>query len=229
MEPVEPHPKSSVPTISELLLSRGWLDLTCATEGSSYSVLVERAPADASQPYRLSLGELAVASLFARGLSSKEVGAELSLSDTTARGALLRACKKLGVRAAQLPLFWYALESVDPVSLAPAGGGARLRYEVDVGALTPRALTVSERALVLQLLLGRSNAEIARFRDVSTQTIANQLHTLFGKLKASSRGELAASLLCTRGTPAERSQARLPFGHSPKPSGVEDSWGGMFG
>jgi len=163
LEPVDSGRKSRGLAIGQLLVSQGWLQLACSTRGSLYSVEIERTRSGAERQ-RLSPGEFSITRLFAHGLSSKEVGAELSLADSTARGALLRACKQLGVRAAQLPLFWHTLESATPVCQVSAGGGERLHYELDVASLTLRSLTACERTLLLQILLGRSNLEIARCR-----------------------------------------------------------------
>jgi DNA-binding CsgD family transcriptional regulator len=54
-----------------------------------------------------------------------------------------------------------------------------------------RALTRAENEIVLHLLDGRSNTEIARLRGRSPSTIANQVATIFKKLGVKSRLELA--------------------------------------
>ncbi len=46
--------------------------------------------------------------------------------------------------------------------------------------------------MVLAVLAGKSNADIARARDTSTRTVANQLASIYGKLGISSRHELVA-------------------------------------
>ncbi len=53
-------------------------------------------------------------------------------------------------------------------------------------------LTNRERALVTEILAGRSNRAIARNLGISEQTVRNQLTTLFRKAGVSSRLELAA-------------------------------------
>lgn len=55
-------------------------------------------------------------------------------------------------------------------------------------------LTVTEREVVWAVLLGRSNAEIARDRGRSARTVANQLAAIYRKLGVRSRAELAARL-----------------------------------
>jgi DNA-binding NarL/FixJ family response regulator len=55
------------------------------------------------------------------------------------------------------------------------------------------ALTPTEREVVLALLTGASNAEIARERGTAVVTVAKQIATALGKLGVRSRGELAAA------------------------------------
>jgi DNA-binding CsgD family transcriptional regulator len=61
-------------------------------------------------------------------------------------------------------------------------------------ALGGRALTVAEHRVVLEILAGRSNAEIARTLRVSTRTVASHVARLLKKLGVGSRAELAAKL-----------------------------------
>ena len=61
----------------------------------------------------------------------------------------------------------------------------------------PPELTNAERHVVVALLQGKSNAEIARERGTSPRTIANQVAAVFRKLGVRSRAELAAR--CARG------------------------------
>lgn len=58
----------------------------------------------------------------------------------------------------------------------------------------PDDLSDSEREVILMVLAGASNAEIAEVRGTAVQTVANQLHTAFKKIGVSSRGDLAALL-----------------------------------
>jgi DNA-binding CsgD family transcriptional regulator len=52
---------------------------------------------------------------------------------------------------------------------------------------------VTESEVLLQLLEGLSNEEIATERGVSARTVANQVASVFRKLGVSSRGELVGS------------------------------------
>jgi len=61
-------------------------------------------------------------------------------------------------------------------------------FEV-AGALTP-----AEREVVMGLLEGRSNADIASERGTSQRTVANQIASIFEKVGVRSRAELAARI-----------------------------------
>jgi len=56
-------------------------------------------------------------------------------------------------------------------------------------------LTPTERAVLRELLQGRKSCEIAAGRRVSNRTVANQISSIFRKLKVHSRLELALLLL----------------------------------
>lgn len=180
-----------------LLTELGWSQVTCASTDAGYEVIIERAPEQRGL-CRLSQRELSVLRLVADGLSSKEVGVELSIAPATSRGALDRAVKKLGLTGAgQVPVFWTALASRRSMSCL-SDHRERFVFECALERRPLSQLTPSEQALASAVLLGESNLEIARRRNVSPRTIANQLHSIFRKLRVSSRGELAAALLRSR-------------------------------
>ena len=56
------------------------------------------------------------------------------------------------------------------------------------------SLSVAERDITRRLLDGHDNARIARERGTSRRTVANQVASIFRKLRVSSRGELSARL-----------------------------------
>lgn len=80
-----------------------------------------------------------------------------------------------------------------------------LAFPVD-GAATGDALTPAEHAVVAAIEAGMSNAEIARVRGTSARTVANQIASIFRKLKVGSRAELVAT----------RAVLREPSGESPE-------------
>jgi DNA-binding CsgD family transcriptional regulator len=79
-------------------------------------------------------------------------------------------------RDAELVVFSYAREPPTPAPL----------------------LSDAESVILAAILEGKSNAEIARARRRSVRTVANQVASLFRKLRVRSRGELAAA--CWRGS-----------------------------
>ena len=92
-------------------------------------------------------------------------------------------------------------EAMPMLRVVPADLKAQL-FERDgkqfavLGFTRPRGwaadLTGAEYEVAVFVLAGRSNAEIARTRQVSPRTVANQVASLFRKLGVSSRGELVA-------------------------------------
>ena len=61
----------------------------------------------------------------------------------------------------------------------------------------PAELTAAEAEVVRSALDGRSNAEIARARKTSSNTVANQLRSVYAKLQLSGRSELAQHCVAT--------------------------------
>ena len=67
-----------------------------------------------------------------------------------------------------------------------------LSFPVPGGELAA-TLTEAEQAVIAGVLAGKTNAEIARERERSMRTIANQVASAFRKLSVRSRSELAAA------------------------------------
>jgi DNA-binding CsgD family transcriptional regulator len=67
----------------------------------------------------------------------------------------------------------------------------------------PEVLSPAEELIARRLLAGESCAEIARSRGTAARTVANQIASIFAKLKVKSRLELAAKCAAT---PASKSQ-----------------------
>ncbi len=61
---------------------------------------------------------------------------------------------------------------------------------LDEASPLPEGLTEAEQAVVRLVVLGRSNEDIAGERGTSVRTIANQLQSIYRKLKIASRLEL---------------------------------------
>ena len=67
-------------------------------------------------------------------------------------------------------------------------------------AVVPKALTVAEQDVALQVYAGATNKQIAEARGVSPKTISNQLESIYRKLHVSSRAELVLRLGGKRST-----------------------------
>ena len=178
----------------ELFVRSGWKWLEWSA-GVQQCVTIVRSP-DRSDHRSLTGTEFELASAVAMGVAVKQTAADLNIEWATARTALNRALRKLGLRScAQLPAFWHGL--CGPASRSRmADGSERLVFRTRLDG-HPRGvpLTSAERDVLLAVLVGRNNQQIARQRDTSVRTVANQLATLFHKFGASSKAELAAKAL----------------------------------
>jgi DNA-binding CsgD family transcriptional regulator len=77
-----------------------------------------------------------------------------------------------------------------------------LSYELPKTIL-PADLTPAEREVVLAVALGGSDAEVAAARGTSARTVANQLQSIYRKLRVASRAELLAMLKTSSSTQAD--------------------------
>lgn len=134
--------------------------------------------------------ERVVFSGLSRGLSNKAMGYELGLTEGTIAGYVRSLRLKMGgvVREARLtraPL-------VDELNLS----GFELMVLVceSPGREFFAELPPAERAVLLDLLAGYSNATIAERRGVSVRTIANQVASGYRRLGVASRRDLIAKV-----------------------------------
>jgi DNA-binding NarL/FixJ family response regulator len=74
--------------------------------------------------------------------------------------------------------------------------GARRFAVISFSTLPEAKLTLAERDVLVGVLAGKSNSEIAAERRTRTRTVANQVASAFEKLGVSSRSELVAR--CSR-------------------------------
>lgn len=151
-------------------LLQGRLSLVERREGSRrFYLVVENAPA--SQPMRaLTAGEIDVLVHASRGLSSKLVAYALGISESRVSDRLRSAALKIGVATRAELVRIAAMLARDP----------RAGFE-DI------ALTTAEHDVLELVAMGFTNHEIARIRNRSIRTIANQLATLLRKTGSATR------------------------------------------
>lgn len=130
----------------------------------------------ASQPLRaFTRGEVDAVSYAARGLPAKLIGYALGIGDARVSHQLASAAAKVGVATRTEMIRIAAMLLHDPHAHFEDG-----------------ALTAAERQILELLDQGLSNQAIARIRQRSVRTIANQVAALLKKTGASSRRALAA-------------------------------------
>jgi DNA-binding NarL/FixJ family response regulator len=133
----------------------------------------------------------------ALGQANKFVAYELALPQSCVSLSLKEACSKAGLRSRTELLQLMPVASNDAVDAQPKGfcvpvdESVVLRVERRAVAV-PDALTTSEGHIFRAILAGLSNAEIAVRRGRSLRTIANQVASVFRKLRISARAELVA-------------------------------------
>jgi DNA-binding NarL/FixJ family response regulator len=149
-----------------------------------------------ADPRGLSQRERQVAEFVGLGRSAKEIAYILGVLPASVENSLRRVQAKLGLASrVELAAFF-----------SPRGIRARLArikladedlligsaFLVDATKLA--RLTPAERGIVDQLIAGSTNADIARRRATSANTIANQVQAIFRKFEARSRVELMVRL-----------------------------------
>jgi DNA-binding NarL/FixJ family response regulator len=187
-------PRRRRATADELLVRVGWTDLGSMISGECCRIVMRRQLGAGVPLQRLKRKEFDVAKLGARGLRGHQIARLSKLPPPTARAVLLRSTARLRLQSpTQLPLFWATLSG--PHRVIRVASGEELAYfESRLGALPFDALTSIERDLVLAVLTGASNQDVATRRGVSVRTVGNQVAKIFRKLGVSSRRELAAKL-----------------------------------
>jgi DNA-binding CsgD family transcriptional regulator len=80
------------------------------------------------------------------------------------------------------------------ITLIEIAGEQYAVLEFPVGIVADLPLTPSERKVVMGVLRSQSNAEIAAARGVSVRTIANQLASIYKKLRITSRAKLLRAM-----------------------------------
>jgi DNA-binding NarL/FixJ family response regulator len=168
-----------------------------------HSMTCARAPSGPTRPL-LARDEIELATGRARGVTLKAIAADSGRSMTAVSNLFTRVRRRLMLRSdAQFVLFFGGAEREDVVpppaglkaTLERYGPGERLslRYPWPSWRLPP-TLSDAERTVVLDLVDGASRRDIALARGTSERTVANQMASIFRKLRVGSRVELLAAL-----------------------------------
>lgn len=137
------------------------------------------------------------------GQSQKAVALDLGVSTATVALAAAQSLRAMGVETANVSKAPAALVLAACASTASYGRQLDLfpdhRHLTRIRVSRPQAalagtLTRSEFAVAWAMLEGRSTAQIARARGVSTRTISDQLSTVFSKVGVSGRLQLLSAL-----------------------------------
>lgn len=145
-------------------------------DGKRFYLLV-RNPAVTEPHARFTAREIEVLRVAARGFTGKGTAYALGLSEASVSTALGSAAAKVGLRS-RLAL----------VEVASAMFGSR------PSSVHAAPLTAAERDVLELLRRGMTNAEIARLRERSARTVANQVASILRKAGVPSRRGLAATL-----------------------------------
>lgn len=147
-------------------------------------------------PRGLSLRERQVAAYAGVGRSAKEIAYLLGAPAASVENSLRRAQAKLGLRSRVELTQFFAPQSLRAQMAEVSVGNDTLL----IGS-TPRleeaklgGLSDAERQVLVLLIAGSTNRDIAMRRATSARTVANQVQAIFRKYGARSRSELIARL-----------------------------------
>jgi DNA-binding CsgD family transcriptional regulator len=145
-------------------------------------------------PRALTVRQSQVAHLVSLGLSNKEIGYALGLSESAVGTHVGAALRKLNLRRREELAAEMATREVRTSTGRVAGVELTVASRALAALPDDANLSPAEREVVRAALAGKTDAAIARARGRSPRTVANQLRSAFHKLGVSSRGELAARL-----------------------------------
>jgi DNA-binding NarL/FixJ family response regulator len=165
------------------------------SDGRRFVVAVRNDPAH-TDPRGLTERERQIVEFLGLGHTTKQIAYRLGLSPSSVDNAIAAAQTKLGLPSrVQLGAFF-----------SPAGLRAKLAEVALAGeqllvgsyplvrAEAMEVLSEAERHVAALIVGGSTNAHIARIRESSERTVANQVQSIFSKLGVRSRLELAARL-----------------------------------
>jgi len=147
-------------------------------------------------PRGLTERERQIAEFVGLGKSSKEIRYILGVSHSAVTNYTASTQKKLGLKSrTELAAFF-----------APCGLRRKLKEvylsdeELLIGSYSLinnhriDMLTAAERIVLGMLIVGSTNADIAKRRKTKAQTVANQIQSIYSKLRVSSRSQLVTVL-----------------------------------
>jgi DNA-binding NarL/FixJ family response regulator len=166
----------------ELVAGR-WSLVDTFTAGGTRHVVAYENPRDTTELRRLTQREQRILEHALSGRSGKWIALELGLSQPTVTRGLQQALRRLGIR------------SVAGIVVARDREFRTLESDIRIAtsALSPHTLATlsdAERAILHDLLDGRTIRAIADRRGTSVRTVAHQVGSLYRKLGISSRREL---------------------------------------
>jgi DNA-binding NarL/FixJ family response regulator len=168
-------------------------------DGKRYVIAVTNDPAH-PDPRGLTPRERQVAEFAGLGRSAKEVGYSLGVTSSTVTNCTSRIQEKLGLNSQAELVSFFSQSGIRRKLAEVAVAGERLlvgSYPL-IDERWIKDLTSAECHVTAQIIAGSTNADIARSRDASEHTVANQVQAIFRKLQVRSRGELAARLQARR-------------------------------
>ncbi len=203
---------SDAESSEEVALAHVWLEL-CArrarvtdgffTDQRCYLLLEKAIGGDFGPPLTDRQAEVLERVLV--GQTQKAISIDLALSAPRIAQAVSSALRALGLccKSSGLPMLLAMAAHGHQAECKVLARASRLKWagETYYVISTPRPdralknrLSESEYAVACLLVEGKTHAEISQLRGTSTRTVANQLSTLFHKLKISGRAELLALL-----------------------------------
>jgi DNA-binding NarL/FixJ family response regulator len=164
--------------------------------GRRFVVAVPNDPA-VPDPRGLTRRERQVAELVGHGQATKRIAYALGLAPSTVDTAAMQAARKLGLagRAELAAFFSPAGLRAKLAEVALAGERLLVGSVASLSEERVAPLTQAERDVAAALLAGATVAAIAQRRGSSAATVQTQIASVYRKLGARSRAELAARLM----------------------------------
>jgi DNA-binding CsgD family transcriptional regulator len=190
-----------------------WRDLVAGTrrivdsfhsDARFYLILVDRDEAESGA--EIESGDLEILERWLRACSQQYVAIDLERAASTIASRTKRCLFQMGLSCSSLRIPALLVMASLAKRTASTGKVGRIADFESAGASysvlsverpdtqLPTALTPAETAVVRLLVEGKSHVEIARARQSSRRTVANQLSSAFQRLRVSSRLDLVTCL-----------------------------------